>query len=193
MDLGENIFKYRTRCNLSQGELADALEVSRQSVSKWENNSAVPELGKIIKMAALFDVSLDTLIFDKQEEKSEPLAVVLPAEKPLRTTIGLILLAFGLLGFLLSVFWGDHLRFGEEIGEIVSISVVLLSVALLAAYNIKVLAFCAVISFSYSVICFGFFNVTNLQNHLFVFLTNMIIMVWFIVLGLHANKESDAK
>ena len=176
MNLGENIFKYRTRCNLSQGDLADALEVSRQSVSKWENNSAVPELGKIIKMAALFDVSLDTLIFDKQEEKSEPSAVVL-----------------GLLGFLLSVFWGDHLRFGEEIGEIVSISVVLLSVAILAVYNIKVLAFCAVISFSYSVICFGFFSVTNLQNHLFVFLTNMIIMVWFIVLGLHANKESDAK
>ena len=44
MNLGETIYRLRTERNLSQGDLADALDVSRQSVSKWENNSAVPEL-----------------------------------------------------------------------------------------------------------------------------------------------------
>ena len=36
MNLGENIYRLRTEKNMSQGDLADALEVSRQSVSKWE-------------------------------------------------------------------------------------------------------------------------------------------------------------
>ena len=35
MNLGENIYRFRTEKNMSQGDLADALEVSRQSVSKW--------------------------------------------------------------------------------------------------------------------------------------------------------------
>lgn len=61
MSLGENIYRLRTEKNMSQGDLADALDVSRQSVSKWENNSATPELEKLIRMCELFGVSLDTL------------------------------------------------------------------------------------------------------------------------------------
>ena len=62
MNLGERIYKFRTAKNMSQGDLADALEVSRQSVSKWENGTAVPELDKIVKMAQVFGVSLDELV-----------------------------------------------------------------------------------------------------------------------------------
>ena len=50
MNLGERIYRLRTERNMSQGDLAEALEVSRQSVSKWENNSAVPELDKLVRM-----------------------------------------------------------------------------------------------------------------------------------------------
>lgn len=62
MNLGENIYRLRTQKNMSQGDLADALDVSRQSVSKWENNSATPELEKLIKMSELFGVTLDELV-----------------------------------------------------------------------------------------------------------------------------------
>ena len=188
MNFGEHIFKQRTRCNLSQGDLANALEVSRQSVSKWENNSAVPELDKLVKMSALFGISMDELVFGLKEE--EPTATASQEEPAsLRTTIGLILFIFGLVSFLLSVFWGDHLRWGEEIGEIVSISIVLLSIALLATYNFKALGLCAVVSFLYSVVSFGFLKIANPQNYLFVFLTNGVILVWFITMGMHLNKE----
>lgn len=61
MSLGERIYKLRTEKNLSQGDLAEQLEVSRQSVSKWENNNAVPDLEKIIKLSEIFEVSLDEL------------------------------------------------------------------------------------------------------------------------------------
>ena len=66
MNIGENIYKYRTANNMSQTDLANALEVSRQSVSKWENNSAVPDLERIINMSKLFDVTLDELVYGEQ-------------------------------------------------------------------------------------------------------------------------------
>lgn len=62
MNLGENIYHYRTQKNMSQGDLAQALDVSRQSVSKWENNNAVPELDKLMKLAEIFEISLDELV-----------------------------------------------------------------------------------------------------------------------------------
>ena len=60
--LGERIYQCRVQKNLSQLDLADALEVSRQSVSKWENNACAPELDKLVKMCELFEVSLDELV-----------------------------------------------------------------------------------------------------------------------------------
>ena len=62
MSLGENIYKLRTGKRMSQEDFASAMEVSRQSVSKWENDMAVPELEKLVKMAKLFEVSLDELV-----------------------------------------------------------------------------------------------------------------------------------
>lgn len=62
MSLGEMIFKLRTEKNLSQGDLAELINVSRQSISKWENNSAVPELDKLIKLSEIFAISLDELV-----------------------------------------------------------------------------------------------------------------------------------
>lgn len=70
MNFGERIYELRSRAGLSQGELADRLDVSRQAVSKWENNSAVPELDKLLGMSELFSVSLDELVKGVREEKS---------------------------------------------------------------------------------------------------------------------------
>lgn len=72
MSLGANIYKYRTEKRMSQGDLADALEVSRQSVSKWENDASVPELDKLMKMSRLFGVSLDTLVSGVEQPEPAP-------------------------------------------------------------------------------------------------------------------------
>jgi len=58
MNLGERIFRLRTQLELSQNDLAEMLHVSRQSVSKWENNNAVPDLEKAVKLSEIFGVSL---------------------------------------------------------------------------------------------------------------------------------------
>ncbi len=62
MRLGQNIFHHRSRLGWSQDRLAEALEVSRQSVSKWETGSTVPDLDKLMKMCDLFGISLDELV-----------------------------------------------------------------------------------------------------------------------------------
>lgn len=113
MNLGEQIYNLRTLKNLSQNDLASELDVSRQSISKWENNVTVPELDKLVKMSELFDVSLDVLVHGveaKVKEKSEYEKVVehvVIVEKHSKTA-GVVLLGLGgALLFLLIMLGGD--------------------------------------------------------------------------------------
>ena len=67
MILADKIINERKKLGWSQEELADQLDVSRQSVSKWESAQSTPDLNKIIKMADLFGVSTDYLLKDEIE------------------------------------------------------------------------------------------------------------------------------
>lgn len=62
MSFGEILTNLRKGKGLSQEELANELNVSRQAVSKWESNSAYPETEKILAICKLFDVSMDELM-----------------------------------------------------------------------------------------------------------------------------------
>ena len=59
MTLGERIYTRRTALGMSQDKLAEQLEVSRQSVSKWETDASVPDLDKLVKLSELFHMTLD--------------------------------------------------------------------------------------------------------------------------------------
>ena len=69
MILAEKIIKLRKQKGWSQEELALQMNVSRQSVSKWESMSSLPDLDKIIKLSDLFGVSTDYLLKDDMEEE----------------------------------------------------------------------------------------------------------------------------
>ena len=58
MSIGERITELRTQKNLSQGELASALSVSRQAISKWENDQASPDTIHLIQLADLLDTEV---------------------------------------------------------------------------------------------------------------------------------------
>lgn len=72
MILGEKIMELRKRSGWSQEELAGKLNVSRQSVSKWESAMSVPELDKILQLSEIFEVSTDYLLKDDKEEDYVP-------------------------------------------------------------------------------------------------------------------------
>ena len=195
MSLGENIYKHRTAKNQSQTDLADLLEVSRQSVSKWENDSAVPDLDKLIKISKIYDISLDELVFGEKEKKESEPAVPAPSVQmftvsaiPVKWIVGISMLIFGMVFFLLSIFWGDSLSLGGAFGELFSIVAVLISLSLIATDNFRVLSVCAVIYSIYVVIYYNFFHVVSITNSLFIFVAGAVILIWFIVYGLNATK-----
>lgn len=69
MILAEKIMSLRKRNGWSQEELAEQLDVSRQSVSKWESGNSIPDIEKIIKMSQLFSVSTDYLLKDDADDE----------------------------------------------------------------------------------------------------------------------------
>ncbi|MBR2460334.1 MAG: helix-turn-helix transcriptional regulator [Clostridia bacterium] len=104
MSLGENIYALRTSKNLSQGELSDMLDVSRQSVSKWETDAAIPDLDKLMKMCDVFGVTLDELTGRSQTETRREYRIEAPASPPAFPTVkivGCILLASTLLASII--------------------------------------------------------------------------------------------
>lgn len=121
MTLAEKIAALRGERKLSQGDLAEKLDVSRQSVSKWETGQAVPELDKIIKLADLFGVTVDELVRDETAPQSEPpqedapgsdaapapVTKIVYMERPRGFTpvqaLGIVLIVMGLLGVILGV------------------------------------------------------------------------------------------
>ena len=62
MNLKENLKRIRKENNLSQEQLADKLNVSRQSVSKWESGTSYPEMDKMIQLCRMFDLNIDELL-----------------------------------------------------------------------------------------------------------------------------------
>lgn len=62
LDIGYKISKSRLLLNLTQEQLADKLDVSRQTISKWESGIAYPETSKIFKLAQFLEVSCDYLL-----------------------------------------------------------------------------------------------------------------------------------
>ena len=61
MSIGERIAELRTKQNMSQVQLSKLLDVSRQAVSKWENDQAAPDTIKLIQLADLLDVDVEYL------------------------------------------------------------------------------------------------------------------------------------
>ena len=125
MTLGEKISSLRGAANMSQGDLAEKLNVSRQSISKWETDASVPELDKLIQLSGLFGITLDELVrsdeLHQSTTQSEPTAsphyepmqsqIIIQKSESVSTqkVIGFILLALGLLCCILALALGGGL------------------------------------------------------------------------------------
>lgn len=62
MDFAEKLITLRKSRELTQEQLAEQLNVSRQSISKWETGQVIPEAEKIVELSRVFDVTLDYLL-----------------------------------------------------------------------------------------------------------------------------------
>lgn len=111
MTFSEKLYTLRKSKGLSQEQLAESLNVSRQAVSKWESGTAVPETEKLLAISEYFGVSVDYLIKDNiLEEATVQQAKKLPSLPGLVLCIGgaVCLILFGLIS-MISPEAGDNL------------------------------------------------------------------------------------
>ena len=118
MSLGENLQFLRKKDNITQVQRAEKLEVSRQSVSKWESDTAYPEMDKILQMCDLFHVSMDDLVRNDVsllyvEDKTEYDNHMNVYAKMMAAGVGIILLGVSLM-FILEGLNMKFLWFSEE-------------------------------------------------------------------------------
>jgi transcriptional regulator with XRE-family HTH domain len=80
MEFNNKLYELRKKRGYSQEELANRLNVSRQTVSKWEVGESTPDMEKLVAISDLFEVSLDELVKDKVPEQAAPQEQIVRSE-----------------------------------------------------------------------------------------------------------------
>lgn len=119
MEFSERLLTLRKGMDLTQEQLAEKINVSRQSVSKWESGQAVPELEKIVALSEVFDVTIDYLLkpseIDELSVKTEMLEKqqqqILIRERKQKRLVRCIAYATGIYLLFLAVFLIGHFYF----------------------------------------------------------------------------------
>lgn len=81
MSVGERISDLRKQQNISQGKLADFLGISRQAVSKWENDQSSPDTLNLIRLADLLNTDVEYLATGRKQELEQPPIIVKVVKK----------------------------------------------------------------------------------------------------------------
>lgn len=117
MNIARRIYELRTSKNMSQTDLAEALDVSRQSISKWETGAATPELEKLVNLSRLFNITLDELVNGtalpegkEQPVTPQPEVKTIETHFPMRKIAGIILLCMAFLTVLVCAVFGGFLE-----------------------------------------------------------------------------------
>lgn len=92
VELASHIKEHRGRLGMSQEDLAEAIFVSRQTISNWENDRTYPDVQSLLLLSNLFEVSVDSLVKGDVKEMKETLA----AEAKKMNRLAVVMLAFGI-------------------------------------------------------------------------------------------------
>ena len=111
MDLGKKILELRKKENLSQEQLAEKINVTRQTISKWELNETTPDIKQAKELSRLFKISLDeltendmtTLVMQKVSNTEKLAGLVLKVSKWLGVCF-LITLVIDIISFIIYMF-----------------------------------------------------------------------------------------
>lgn len=106
MDFGTQIKKIRTNLELTQEQLAQKLNVSRQTISSWENNRNLPDLQMVVQIAQTFNLSLDQLILGDNTMTNKLVNDGSEVRKAKMNLISIILLTIGAICFLAKTLFG---------------------------------------------------------------------------------------
>lgn len=104
MTLGEKLLNLRKKKGLSQEKLAAMITVSRQAVSKWESNETTPDIGNLLQLSKIFNVSLDFLLNDEIEDANDvPVLLTLVSKEKRRWNLKWILILLAAIAMALYI------------------------------------------------------------------------------------------
>lgn len=101
MSLGERLYELRKKKGLSQEEVAEQLNVTRQSVSKWETDESKPDFDKIIPICDLFEITSNELLTGEIIEKEESIKIEIKDNKKKRA----IYISSAIFLYFIAVIW----------------------------------------------------------------------------------------
>ncbi len=101
--LSEKLYVLRKKRGLSQEQLAERLNVSRQAISKWESGTSIPESDKLITISQYFNVTLDYLMKDDSGNSLQSVSTDKPKRLSQKMIAGIALCVAGIIGLIL---WG---------------------------------------------------------------------------------------
>lgn len=128
MSIGEKIYDLRKKKNMSQEDLANVVNVSRQTVSKWETGESNPDFDKIVPLCAFFEITTDELL----KGSSNNISIIKEPKKNLSLTISSCILIFWIMAILIIIL--------EEIG-INDIFISIISIICIAAISVILVNF----------------------------------------------------
>ena len=126
MSLGERLLELRKSKHLSQEELAYKLDVTRQTISKWETDQSTPDFDKIMPLCKLYGITSDELLTGKTTEKANEEVNVEPKDNR-NKRLGLVISIFL---FFLAISWMVMAEDSLNLPDGISVPVFLLIVAL---------------------------------------------------------------
>ena len=101
MSLGEKLIELRKQKNLSQEEVAEKLNVTRQTISKWETDSSTPDFDKIVPICELYNITTNELLRGKKEE-NKIVDETDAEEKKKKRVLGIMI---GVFSYFIAVAW----------------------------------------------------------------------------------------
>lgn len=93
MGINQNLKKYRELNRLTQQDVSEKLNISRQSVSKWENGKSYPDLDNLLLLSQLYDVSVDDIL-----SETSPKTHIIKQQKNNKSSV---LLFFSIISFFI--------------------------------------------------------------------------------------------
>jgi transcriptional regulator with XRE-family HTH domain len=102
MSLGERLYELRKKKGLSQEEVAEKLNVTRQSVSKWETDESKPDFDKIVPICELYEISTNELLSGTKEEIEEKEVEVINKDNKKKRAL---IISSAIFLYFLSIIW----------------------------------------------------------------------------------------
>ena len=136
MNIGEKIFELRRKKGLSQEEAADKLNVTRQTISKWETNQSNPDFDKIIPICELYNITSDELLTGKKNVNSNEFNNDSLRKKNAKVVSGCVLLY--IMSLVITIINEEVLNINSSLTGAIFLFIVAISTAILVYHFMSI-------------------------------------------------------